>query len=360
MLWLIFTLFVLAFTKLGADCKSKKDRLLFRFLLLLLLSLMAGFGSKAGTDHDAYVYIYNTYNTFDMLTDIRTMLLSYSIEPGYVLLNILAHILKMSELFFFVFVSCLMNMAVVFLVFKFEKPVIAMLVFILTINYLQEINLVRQSIAISLFAMSTYFLTLKKYKLHFCLLFLAFTFHSTIIMCLPLSLIGFIDLNKYKRLIVVLSSFLWVFSLLTYIGIISFYSIGSVIGGFEDTRYESYANGSHGTGYDLGFNYMFNLLMFFVICSLYTNVTIYKLYIVLGVFLINLNIDVAMRMALYFLIFIPISCGQFLSVKTYSNTPYIANSIKVFKYLFVSYWILVLFRNYVFGNPLLGSTFYSL
>lgn len=359
MIWLIFTLLVLFFTQLGVKKKQSYIYLSARLVLLILLSLMTGLGSSAGTDHDTYVNLFYTFNSWDKMTDFNSVLLSYAIEPGYAFLNVVANTLHVSEPIFFVLISAIMNVSVVFLVYKFKKPVVAMLVFILTINYLQEINLARQCIAISFYCFSVYNLVLRKYVSHFILLLIAFTMHTTALLCLPLSLLGFVNINKYRKEIAIIASALWFFSLLVQFQIVNISSVGEIFGGLQGTRFESYADGSHGAGYDLGFNYMFNLLFIFIVISLQTEANLYKVLALLGVILINLNLDVVLRFALYFLIFLPITSGEYISNSTYNRTPQHYSVINTFRFVFIAYWVLVLFRIYVLGNPLLGSKFYS-
>lgn len=360
MVWFIFVTLVLLFTQLGVKRKQSYIYLGARIVLLILLSLMTGLGSVAGTDHETYVNIFYAFNSWDNMTNFNTVLLSYAIEPGYAFLNIIANSFRVPEPIFFVLISAIMNVSVVFLVYKFKKPVVAMLVFVLTINYLQEINLARQCIAISLYCFSVYNLVQRKYIYHFVLLFIAFTMHTTAILCLPLSLLGFINVDKYKKQIAIIASVFWFFSLLAQLNFFYFSSVGEIVGDLQGTRFESYADGSHGVGYSLGFNYMYNLLFIFILLSLQTQANIYKILALLGVILINLNIDVVLRFALYFLIFLPITCGEYLTTETYKKTPQHFGIVNAFNIIFIIYWIIVLFRNNIIGDPYLGSKFYSL
>lgn len=360
MIWLVFAVLVLFFTYLGEN-RGKSNLCRFsRVLLLVTLSLMTGLGSIAGTDHEGYLDIYHNYVSWDAFSNLNLILSTYIIEPGFSTLNILGNLLGLPDPIFFFMLSLIMNTPIVFLLYRFKNPVIAALVFILTINYLQEINLVRQCLAVSIYALSIFELNKKKYILHFVLVLLAFTMHSSALICLPLSILGFIVLNKYKRQITLIACVLWFISILVQLQLVNLSSLESMIGSFEDTRFEIYADGSRDVGYTMGFNYMFNLLFVFVLLSLRTNVDLYKVLILLGVVLINLNVDALLRFSLYFLIFIPLSCGEYFSIENYKKTPSLYGVVNAFKYVFIVYWFAVLFMNYIFGNPLLGSKFYSI
>ena len=110
MVWLLFITAVLSLTYLGA----KKGRFcwIYRIVLLLVLSLMTGLGSPAGQDHHAYVEMFYMFTQFSDLTDIRVILESYAIEPGYILLNVIGNMLHMSEPLFFIFLSIFMHLSV--------------------------------------------------------------------------------------------------------------------------------------------------------------------------------------------------------------------------------------------------------
>lgn len=360
MIWLVFAVLVLVFTYLGEKRGKSNMYIVSRVLLLVTLSWMTGFGSIAGTDHEAYVDIYHNYVSWDSFSNLNLILNSYIIEPGFSTLNILGNLLGLPDPLFFFVLALLMNTPIVFLLYRFKNPLIAALVFILTINYLQEINLVRQCLAVSIYALSIFVLSQKKYTLHFVLVLLSFTMHTSALICLPLSILGFIDLNKYKRQIELIFFLLWLISILVQLQIVNISSLESMIGSFENTRFEKYADGSRDVGYTMGFNYMFNLLFVFVLLSLRTNVDLYKVLILLGVVLINLNVDALLRFSLYFLIFIPLSCGEYISIENYKKSPSLNSVVNAFKYVFIVYWFAVLFMNYIFGNPLLGSKFYSI
>lgn len=360
MIWLIFIIIVLSLTYCGS-LKNNKFYWVYRLLLLIVLSLLTGLGSPVGQDHEAYLDMFNEYTELSDMTDITKILSSYAIEPGYILLNVIANILHFSEPFFFVFLSILMNLGVVYVVYHFRNPVLAILVFVLTINYVQEINLVRQCIAISIYIIAIMKLKNREFKLYYILLFVSFLFHSTIVALIPFSILGYLNFDKYKILIFNTSLFLWIFSILVFMRMVNIPYLDTILQLFGDTRYSSYSSGSNDMGLDnVGFNFVYNFVFIFVLFSMKTEVNIIKVWILIGVIFLNFNLPTTTRIALYFIIFIPLTCGEYLVIKTYAKTPGIMRWIPIYRNVFVLYWIYRLMFSNILGNPLLGSGFYSI
>ena len=286
---------------------------------------------------------------------------SYAIEPGYILLNVIGNLFHMTEPVFFIFLSILMNIGILYCLFQFRNPVLAILVFVLTINYVQEVNLVRQSIAISIYVIAIMKLMKGNYKKYYILLFVAFLFHSTIVTLVPFSALGYLDLNKYKINIFYLSFFLWVFSILVFAGVSSIPYLDSILQIFGDSRFSSYSSGSNDMGLDnVGFNYSYNFMFLLVLLSMKTEVNLTKVLILIGIVLLNLNLPMTTRIALYFIVFIPLTCGEYIVKSTYLRTPWIYQAISMYKVLIILYWGYNLVFSNILGRPLLGAEFYTL
>lgn len=366
MAWLIFLIFALFFAKLGVKPKggetvNNKAYIIARIGLVVTLSVMTGFGGISGTDHDTYVSIYNTTTNFDDLVSLNKILSGYMIEPGYSLLNIVCNKMEVSEPYFFFVVACITHVFFVWIMYKYKNPWLVILLLVPSNNYSQEINLVRQCVAVNIFACAVYMLWQKRYKTFGWLSFLAFSFHSTVILLLPFCLIFCLNFEKRKKTIFSVALCLWIFSLLMFYRIVNFPIIENVLSIFGQSRYDSYVTGDNDMGLnDVPLNYTYNISMILVLISMRTKISNEAIFMLLGCILVNFNLPFTIRMGLYFTIFMPLSYGSFLRKERYILTPGIRKFIPTILILYYIFWVVKFATSYVLGSPIFGVEFYKL
>ena len=177
-----FLVFLLSFTDF-----SKKYNNLGVNLSIILLSILAGFRHVGGKDFEAYRYLYETG-----LSIGKT-------EVGYNLTNTFFHSIGFSYNIFLFIISFI---SLYILIKSFQKisiyPKLSLLLYMGTYFFFYNMVLNRQMIAVSLL-LWIIFLWDKNKIYSLILLFVAFSFHKSIIIILPFLFI--FDLAKNKKYI---------------------------------------------------------------------------------------------------------------------------------------------------------------
>lgn len=172
---------------------KKTNRKLLVILSLLIPICIAGLRYYVGTDFEAYLILYNKYEAIP-LNDV----FSSDIEISFVIICKIASIFNNPRLIFWIYaiITLLFSYHGINKLFKNNNDNIAWMLFVYLFNfYINSFNIMRQgaSIAISLYAISYIFeRKLIKYVFY---IFLAFLFHKSSIIMLPLY---FIYDNKKK------------------------------------------------------------------------------------------------------------------------------------------------------------------
>lgn len=180
---LIFSLvFLLSFTDF-----SKKFNNFGTNISIILLSMLAGFRNIGGNDFEAYRFLYDTGLSIG------------DTEVGYNIINTFFHNIGISYNMFLFIISFF---SIFVLVKAFQKisvyPKLSLLLYIGTYFFFYNMVLNRQMIAISLLLWIIFFWEKNKiYSL--ALLFLAFSFHKSIIIIFPFLLIFEFAKNKKFR-----------------------------------------------------------------------------------------------------------------------------------------------------------------
>ncbi len=229
MYYLVFILLCLLFGYCGyvqnAIVKDRKTQYFFRVCLIILLSYNVALFSENSNDHIGYVDMYNDINNVLIQFDDFGNLFSdrhTGMEIGYLLLNKLFHSLGFTADGFLLFVSILTNTLFVLALYKFNKyPLFCILSFLSTGVYLQESNLVRQCLAISMFIYSVpWILDQKSLWKYVMFIICAGLIHTSALLMIPLAAFKYIDIDKYHYKISYYLMIFWIMSIAVKIGII--------------------------------------------------------------------------------------------------------------------------------------------
>ncbi len=234
---LVYVILILAII-LG-NSFSKKHKRGYLLLICIIMSLIAGMRHiLIGNDTANYL---NTFNS--ALINGSKIFLHSRMESGYLLMNIFfTHFSDSFNLFLFI-TSLFINASVCLFIFKNSKNVIlSLLIFVLLRLFFNEMNILRQYIAISIILHSVKYIkdrNLIKYSLY---IILASTFHISAIIAFPIYFLYYKSIKKNTKIILYITCFiLFIFldKILIYITAkLGYYS------GYVSTYYNSFELGN--------------------------------------------------------------------------------------------------------------------
>lgn len=359
MFWIFFTISVLMLTYLGQD--KFPGKYFFRAALVIGLSYVAAFGSLVAEDHFRYIDVYNEYTSFSDIIHFRLGLSHGLIEPGYALLNVIGNQFHLTIQGFMFFVLLIVNSIYVRLFYKFNHPILTALIFITTAIYVQEINLTRQSISISLFFVAIEFLSQRKWKAYTILVLLMSFFHSTSLLLLPFVIFCFFDLNKASFF---LDRFLflgWITSLVFCFGLVNLEFLSPITGLlFGGTAYERYMGTENLVGAGSSSTVMLiNFVVGILFIKRINRDNLFNYFLIFGSMLLNISMTLSnmVRFAMYFF-FLYAYCSP--SIMSDEDNYSRKLPMKVIQYGFIGFIVIYnLLYNHIFNPQIdLGSEFY--
>lgn len=152
---------------------SKLDKLMFKFLIFIfitLIAVIAGLRYEIGTDYPTYRTIYDnlSVDTYQ------------HIEPGYRLINLFFKYVGLSYAFTVFIFSFIVNLLFYRFIKKYSSSVfLSLLLYVLLNYYFIAFNAVRQMIAISIFLQAIPSIENKKYLRFILITLFAASFHYT-------------------------------------------------------------------------------------------------------------------------------------------------------------------------------------
>lgn len=168
-------------------------------VVLVLSSLHLIRDYSIGTDTIEYVYIFNDLAAFNSISDILYFSTIRGFEIGFCLLTyLLMFIFRDPHILFFIYIFMMYSiLTYVFLKTKLNMVLLFGALFSYFIVYYNAFNILRQSVAMSIIILATYFLTQGKTKRFvFLVLLSSIFFHYSSIICL-----GFYFIWKFKDIL---------------------------------------------------------------------------------------------------------------------------------------------------------------
>ena len=197
-----FLLFIFVFvyiTEKKNDAKYhlfiKQNNQLILFLLFLLLCIVSAIRYNVGTDYSTYVKMY--YDQGITTNEIGFM----------ALLNISRNLNLGPQFIISLFSFLTIFFSYLYIRENSSNPYLSLLIFYLfTPFYFQTLNVVRQELAIYLFMYSIKYIRSNNFGRYATLILIGSLFcHLSLLICLPLYFIKFINLNKKSLIIVIIS-----------------------------------------------------------------------------------------------------------------------------------------------------------
>lgn len=315
MIKLFFIVLFLLFAYLGQEnvTKVEKVRVFVRIALILLLSAFAVF-FRAGADRLEYINFYDVDSHYYKFEDILYWLSLESIEmePGFVLLTKIIQILGIGSTGFIFLITVLINTLAVSSLYRFKYPFLVIFLFLSSLTFAQESNLLRQMLAVMIGFYAIQFIEERNWKKYLLYVFIAFTIHKTALLLLIGVPFIFIKEKHHKTVFIVMLA-VWIISLGFVFGFFKSFDYLSIY--FEDTRYNTYADegtsvGAHEARFDLIYNALtgFLFLCLFVFSKNKPPKIVFPSYYILGCSFLNMTFggQFVSRLALYF---IPMFCA---------------------------------------------------
>lgn len=374
MLWFVVSFLSILFAFLGDDygpmAKSPKRKFIFRVLLVLTLSYITGLGGNIAEapDHDAYLWHFNDYaqnGLSSVLDSFRQSIFDVrgeGFEPLFALLNVLGSKIGLSAVGFCLMVAIITNALFVSVIFRFRLPYLSVILFLVSIDYFQEVNIVRQMLAVSICIFSLKYFEEKKWILFGVLVIAASFIHTSA--SIMLFLLIFVPLLSEKRrdALLLLLFFLWVFSLMVSFGLIPI-NIG-ILSAFS--YYEQYMNGlREGAVFDIIYNFVVIAFLFFAFTEKKKNdLTIYAILFILGCVLRNFAVQYYWfyRVSFYFSFVYCCFVPDFFLKHGRLNSHGSKTQISLPLVFIALYYCLILVRGYILHEPsnTLGTVMYSI
>ena len=374
MFWQAFSFLSLLFATLGDRnvIRDKNINITFRCLFVLSLAYVVGFCGVVATDHYTYVQkylMYSNVNSFSELLKTMDFGIFYSEREmndettsiGMAIFNYICAKIGIGVVTYFLIIAIITNSLLVKVLYRYSLPTLSVLIFITSTYFFQEMNLVRQYIAVSIFVYSLRFVKEKNLEKYSICILLAFLFHYSSMYLFPLYYLNRIRKGISLSFIVrIIPISLWVVSLFIALNIIKIETLDFV----AVTNY--YENYFENRDEKLSFDLMFNLLTLYLLYHIYITkkieVSIDTILYVLGVSLLNVSIQYYMifRFALFFNYINCIMVGDVLWTNNIRD--------KIFRRFCIILVVLVFFyfgRRLIFDfilndKVLIGSEFYSL
>jgi hypothetical protein len=321
--------FVAIFSILGYSKFRSEKFILFVFISLALI-LMSGLRYKVGVDYENYNRIYK-YEKIHKSPEILFFSFSY----------LFSKILKF-EFKSFVFITSLISIyfKIYFLYKNTRYYLFALLIYTAIIYSIYDIGFIRQALAIGILGLGFYADRRQRSVKAIILYVLAFMFHSTAIIILPIYIIG----NKIKKIsLPILPVLLCSFILGNYIIDNLIVNVALLIPNeFIVGKVLFYIENYPGTGFSL------NVVRSIIVCLFLRKAedNLYKKYYYLGtiVFLLfSFNVQFASRFYSYILILEPILVANHISKLKKENKKYIILAVILF------YTVIFLYNIYLFN-----------
>ena len=363
MFWLLVGLLALLFAYLGAI--KSKYKYIFRVLLIITLAIPISFGGTTSADHEGYARNYNymsTRSVGELVKDYDFVGSAISqreetYEIGFTTLIISINKLGFTEAAFFLIIALVTSTLYVSVFYRFRLNPLIILIFLTTVYYSHQANLVRQMIAVTIFLYSTKFLVKQDIWKYLLLVVLAASFHSSaflLFLFTPLYMV-----RKESNLFWLLLLIVWIITVPLALHIINFdfFSLMPSVLNFTVSVQEAQRVGAE-INFDLVYN-TFVLLFFVLRKNVPEEYLKYAALFVIGGILLNISQQMALiyRFALYFA---PLMCAlipNLTDVKSKKLRP----SLLVLRGVVIVYYAYVFLSSMVLSqNPPFTKDMYSI
>lgn len=203
MYYTLLGLFIYAFLLSLITKKSRAMNEILAIIILTFITFMIGLRYGVGIDYFSYEVAFNTrYDAFVY-------------EPIY---SFFMYFIKnqFDKFHYLTFIMILIANSFIYLGLKkrnIEKNYLILSILIYTSNVaLIFMNLIRQSVAVSIFFYASKYIEERKFKQYLAFIIIGAGFHSSILLLLPLYFIKNIRISKFKYLILIIASYIFAYT----------------------------------------------------------------------------------------------------------------------------------------------------
>lgn len=363
--WFIFPLLVFFFAYFGDESKTKNQEVskYSRVLLWLTLSTVLATCGSVYTDHatyhDFYYYFSKTrgieFSNVGELFLVKNPGLDSPVENGFAFLVWIIGKLGFSHIGFFFIIGGITNLFIIKAFYRFRYPAIVFLLYILSVHYQQEFNLIRQMMVVAVAFYSLKYIEESNWKKYLLFLIVAFLFHQTSIILLTFLPLCFVkDYSKFWKTAKIVLSVLFAFSVLVALRKIPF-DLTWITMYFD--LYAGYVSNEDQIGVgDQSINLLYNfiVLLTLLLYKKENSRLIYVIFMILGCIISNVAVQTPNlnRIALYFSIayvpLVPSLLGDGYLFKKKSTS-------KLSLGLYVLFSCSVILKFIFVGNNIIGS-----
>lgn len=366
MIWL-FLFPLLTIIALQADSSAnKKHYMIFRILLVLIISSIVAFGSIVCEDNGLYADFYDSLNLSDFKKTDISLTKSYNnrYEIGYLLLNYIAKVFRLGVPGFFFLIAVLVNGLFISFIYKYKNAALTIIYLVLSGICIQQGNLVRQFIAAAVFAYSIKYVIDRNWIKYIICVIIALAFHSSSVLLLaflPLCFINFNNEINDKRLLIVLLGIYGV-SILVMLGILSLplLEYASLLVAYEDYMTDSNTVGMEFSVFRV---ILLNLMAVYIFFTQVKKNPVLSSVLIIEAVLTNLSVSFPNLTRLYVLFDVVSVTFFFHSLQlTDIKMSHSRFQLGAFaKFFFIFYCCVMLVKDYIFNdNVLLLSETYSI
>lgn len=287
---------------------QKNNKKVYSIIMMILFTLIAGLRHYTiGNDTANYVDFYSKIHWYEMeIFDISRF------EKGYIALNLLIAKTNLSYTFFLLVCAAITNFFVCRFIRENSKNMcISFLLFVLCLFFFQEMNIIRQFLAMAIFLFSLKYIKERKLIKYIICILLAGMMHNSAFMMIPLYFLYGFKLNIKNISIIVF------ITLITYMFfhkiLVNVTMILGLYQGYVESMY-----GSDKLGNVISFLMYLCIFIFLYIVSKNKDKTLFDEFMLLCVFILAIlnflaiKISVFTRVAMYLSVLITIAIPNFI------------------------------------------------
>lgn len=291
-LFVCFILVEIILLALSLYSKNLKNRKLFKFLFYLVAIYFSSFRDGVGQDYAQYI---------DRIKYVETISIWY--EPTFSILASMINNTELSHVFFFMCMSIITIIPLFTFYYHSPYPFITILIFLLFpgCGYCQTFNLVRQFAAIAILIYGFKYLYNSELIKYLTCVFIAFLFHKTAIIMIPIYWIVKFELKGIVMVLLIIMSFI-----LPALGLINVPQWAAYMLGYTEYLENQRTVGINTIILILNFLFVIIFLIKSKLCKSKYDLIIFNMSLI-GIVMYNLSSisEVFMRIAMYFM---PFTC----------------------------------------------------